>query len=687
MYNQIICILGKPIKTKLKNIMTQGSKVVIMSAFMVFVFVSVSKAQDILPVLSSEGEAYIYHNQIPSYNNGFNIYRIHEGEEERLNDEPVYPVQNGQEFQQKAGERYDDLAEDLEMDNPQEVLLRLRGNESMAMLSGSSFPEVGKALGMLYVDEQPITDESVTYRIEKIDQNAEPTGDVLEEEVVVEQVSVPEPEQAEVERVDTELTVDWYYPESTEEQDDNVIRFEVYMRPEGEENFQKVTDRSIIRQSGVTEFDYTFEPDELHSSVEIIVEAIDFTGTNTATASTDMVELVDERQPEPVLEVYSSATDEGDIELTWPVSTEPFVEGYHIDRVNQDTEERQRLTEELVDLTEPQFRDTTAEAGYNYYYYVFAVSETGIESEEGNAAIEYMSDLTPPPAPENIEATVTEDQTIEVDWDEGDQDDSFNTFVILRREIGEEDRAYSQVNEGRVTSGPIIDEGIADVSFTEGMYYEYGVVAADQDGQRSDTVFTDLQMPNITPPDPPVSFNAENNDGHRVNLRWGASPSTDVDTYQKYKITPEADTTITSFSRSQRFTMDDEVEVGEEYQYFVTAVDSAGNESEPTPSVDILMRDMSPPAPARNLQAVEATDEDGVRLRWQSSTSNDVDGYIVQRSQISNGQFEDINDEPLEDVDWKDEEGEAGKWYRVYVIDESGNKSDPSSPRQATSGD
>lgn len=654
---------------------------------LVIVFATQGGAQDIHPVLSSESEAFIYHNHIPSYNEGFNVYRIYDGEEELLNEEPVYPVQNAQEFQQRAGEHYDQLEADLELDNPQEVFLRLRGNENLTMLSGFTFPEIGQALGILYIDEEPVINEPVIYRIEIVDQNGESTGEALEEEVVVEEITVPQPEQPDVERIGSEVTVQWHYPETTDQQDDNVIRFDVYMRAGGEDNYRRVTERPVTRQTGITDFSHTFDIDESIEQAEFVVEATDFTGTNSAVTEPESVVLVDARQPAPVLEVYSSVTDDEQIRLTWPVSTEPFVEGYHVERVNQESEERIRLTEEPIDLGDPQFTDSTVEPGYNYYYYVFAVTETGTESEEGNPAIEYISDYSPPPPPEDVVAEVTDDQTVEIQWEIGQEIDDLNTFVILRREIDGDDRAYSQVNHDRVTSGPIEDKGIAEEGFTEGMYYEYGVAAADHDGLRSDTVFTDLQIPHITPPEPPVSFNAENRDGHRVNLRWGASPSTDVVTYNKYKISTEADTTVSSFSRSQRFTVDEGVVVGKEYEYFVTAVDSAGNESEPTPSIDILMRDMTPPAPARNLQAVEASDEDGVRLRWQSSTSDDVEGYVVQRSQISNGQFEDLNDEPIEDVDFKDNEGEAGKWYRVYAVDESGNKSDPSSPRQATSRD
>ncbi len=644
-------------------------------------------AQEILPVLASDGEVYIYHDFRLNIGHGFNVYRIINGDEVRLNEAPVYPVNNGVEFRNRIGDLYAGFEESLEVESPQEVFFKLRGDESMSLLLSYSYPEIASALGYLYTDTDPVFEEEITYRYEVVDRRGEPTGRSFEDEFIIspEPVEVPVAYDVSADRHGRNVTINWSFPPTTDSLEDHVIRFEVYMRPEGEDFFTRVTDKTVLRQMNQSRFTYTFSLDTEIQRAEFAVEAVDFTGTNTQASESVDVELSDQTRLSAVHEIYSTVRDNEVVEITWPVSVEPLLAGYHIDRIDQETGERTRLTDELIEAAEPVFRDDMVQEGHTYYYYVIAVSESGVESEDGNPAIQYIETRTPPPSPADLQAHFNEAESIiELSWDEGGQNEQFNTFVILRRQQTDAGwRAFSQVNSGRVTESELTDPGIAGEGFTEGQFYEYGVAAASQSGLRSDTVFTVVQVPNLTPPEPPVGIDTNIDSGVRINVVWGASPSTDVTSYKVYKTDTERDTTVFEMPRNRRLFTDSEVIPGQEYKYFVTAVDSSGNESLPSRKADIMMRDVTPPAPVRNLQAVAT--EEGVHLRWESVT-DDIEGYIVKRSTLSNGVYEIISEELVESVDWVDLEGETGDWYRVYAVDVSGNQSRPGTPRQAVPG-
>ena len=635
-------------------------------------------------VLTPEDGLYIYQTEQPRLGSGFNVYRTVDGVEQLLTEEPFFPASNGVDFQAMAGSIYQQLADDIEARSAQELFLELRGNRSLSLFLSLIYPEIASALGHLYVDPDPVLGRPVTYRLERVSSRGIPTGEELVEQLVVdpEPIDIPLATRIEAERTGNRVRVSWQYPE-TSVAGSHVVRFDVFVRPAGASGYRKVTERSVVRQTGMTRFEFAFILDPGAQEADFVIQAVDHTGKNQRATEPVRLKLVDASVPSAVNEVYSSRRDRNIVRLTWPVSLEPFVAGYHVDRLDYETGERVRLTKELIDLMNPVFMDDTAEGGQSWYYYVIAVSQTGVESEDGNPAIVFIERQVPPNPPSNLIATIlTDEGVVRLDWTASEKDDLFNTYVILRR-IHSEQRnlPFSQVNLGRVTGSRYIDEGIAGIGLTEGVFYEYAVAAANVHGLRSDTVFAVMQMPDLTPPDPPATFRAEIDRGIRMNLSWGASPSPDVVTYNIYKVAAGKDTALVQMPRNRRFIVDENVVPGNHYRYFATAVDSAGNESLPSRVVDIMMRDFAPPPSVRNVQAVAV--EDGVQLRWEASSSNDVVGYLVLRSELSNGVYVMLTQEPVEDVNWVDTGGRTGKWYRVHAVDVSGNRSRPSAPRQA----
>jgi len=84
--------------------------------------------------------------------------------------------------------------------------------------------------------------------------------------------------------------------------------------------------------------------------------------------------------PANLVVVLVPATSESPaaIELSWSISPETDVAGYHVYRSEQEGPPGERLNPEL--LLVPAFRDTSVMEGHRYYYTVAAVDRAGNES-------------------------------------------------------------------------------------------------------------------------------------------------------------------------------------------------------------------------------------------------------------------------------------------------------------------
>ncbi|MFU8859497.1 MAG: fibronectin type III domain-containing protein [Cyclonatronaceae bacterium] len=653
-----------------------------------------AQSTTLLGALSPDGQAYIYHVEQPDMGTGYHLFRIADGEEQQLTNRPVYPAGNGQEFAFLTSDIYSELEASFNLNNAQAVFLRLRGDRELAFLMSLAYPQIAQALGRLHIDTEPVTGRRVTYRFVWVDVDGEPTGQVTEGTLSLQPHTIPAPTNLEAARSGQAMRLSWNYPQMTREMEDRVIRFSVQMKSALQESYQPVGE-SILRQSGTNRFEAIIPVDAGLSSADFVVEAIDVTGKGRTASVETTVVLSDVTAPSPVIEVYSLLSDDGQVTLSWAVSPEPFVRGYHIDRFDSEIGSQTRLTASLIGLPENTFTDTTTAEGKSYQYYITAVSEAGIESSRGNPAIVRIPAVTPPPAPFGLTATWQDGDRVTLSWQTPAQPDRFRTFLVLRRAVARGTaRAYAQVNSDVLTGTSITDSGITESGFIEGMYYEYAVAAVDNNGLQSDTAFTVLQIPDLTPPEPPASVTAEVAQGSRVQLSWSASASGDVVGYSVYRTDlPPGPETVTGsgngiasrlvaeLPRNRLFWIDTDVETGGSYEYTVSAVDSAGNEGKPVEPAPAHVRSVTPPPAVRNIQAGVA--DGGVTVRWEAVPADNVSRYLIVRSELANGRYADAGEVSAETTEWIDDSGRAGHWYQVYAEDADGNRSRAGRPAQA----
>jgi fibronectin type 3 domain-containing protein len=635
-----------------------------------------------LEAVVNEDEVYLYQMRNLRVDFGYNVYRLDPGADDfiKLNDEPVRGILYPDQLRSALGNNYRRVQQLLETEDENEIYFELRGNSPTARLYTLIFPELAQAVNRLYIDRTAPVGEEVTYRIEVVNQRDQPTGDVIEHTVVLQETEIAVPEITEITNRGNNVTVSWNYPRGGDR--DYVIQFELLIVEDEEEGrFRRVHRDLLIRDQSRTSYSYTFQVDDLNELLNFNIVAVDVAGRRSV-MSEAAPHLVAENIPPARISNVRTARVDDSIQIQWPMSTELDVAGYHLYRSMRADEGFERINPELIPFTDPIFMDDSIEPGNQYFYRVTAVDENGNESEKSVVVNRQVADFRPPPSPQNLSAEYTHDEgRIDLNWESEPLPGDFRTFILLRREYTEQNpnRSWARVNRENIRESSFTDFGTGGSGFIEGLTFQYGVVAVDTTSNVSDTSFVFVQIPNLTPPEPPRSVTAQSRNGVRVNISWDASISTDVTAYHLYKRTEGGEYSLLSeMHRRDRLYRDEEIEIGREYMYAVAAVDSSGNISDRMEASPVFVRSSAPPRRVRNVRAV-ALDE-GVQVRWEPVVSDALEGYRLYVSDRSTGSFVLLTEEIYTDTAWNGSLPDGHNWVRVTAVDQSGNESRPSDP-------
>lgn len=635
-------------------------------------------------IIPQEEAVYVYHTRLLPVGHGFNVYRQDGRGAEfiLLNDEPIRGIRRTDELQPMLGERYDQVLRYFDEQTASGLHMAIRSKPIERDIASILYPEFAKVLGRLFIDETAPAFTEVAYRIEFVDGTGQPTGVELTGSVFTEPVEPVAPEITNVENRGRWVTMHWNYPQTPRGETDFVIQFYLFRMDERTGEPQLLTDDVIIRNNAQREHFISFRSQVINTTEKYFMTAVTFTGLQSERSQVYEFELIDNIPPAPVTGLNARVSEEQWVSLTWDISREADLAGYHVYRSTDMAEDFTRISEILVNITEPIYSDTTVTGGLTYFYYVRAVDRAGNESEIGDMVMAQVLDLIPPPRPENFSATFNTDLlSVDLTWDMPEFTENFESFIIMRRR--EDERrpgAYTRVNMQHLTDVIYNDPGEAETGFPEGALYRYLLFSSSKAKNYSDTVSALVEIPLLTPPRPPSSITAINDNGHRINISWNASPSASTENYILYrKKSGEAEfSKLKQVPVNNRFVRDEQLETATEYVYAVAALDRAANESDLSEPDTVFFRNFTPPRSVRNIQAVER--DAGVELRWERVAADDLAGYIVYRANSPTGRYQPAHQGVLTETGFFDQQGTANMWYRVRAVDTSGNESRPGSP-------
>ena len=559
------------------------------------------------------------------YPEGINIYRTDAstGQRLKLNDRPVrksdhaIPAHAYQSDTTLA--EYKDVIDALE---PQDF-----GGIISALFLVKALQSTPFALyaGMMFEDDRATPGATYTYEVFRLTNGREVLIEQSNPITVARFQPDKAPDSVEVEADDGKVFMRWKPEEK---------RFwgvNVYRQTEGEETFVRINSEPVMislnqNEKGEEVYPDIFVTDEgLRNGTTYTyrIAGIDFFARETQHSEPIAVTPRDKTPPLPPTN-FRAEFKSFDVELTWVSEFQsPDMKGYYIYRSRGRQGEQLRITPDLLSKERRAYTDHVREAG-TYHYFVASVDSSGNEARSFRAVVEVL-DVFPPEPPKNFMVTADTGRMI-LTW-VNPTDPDFAGVRIYRTTNSDRRLAYTLMNLQLIRDTIFID------TLPKNARSDFFYRIASVDSALNMSTFTEAavgRMPDITPPSPPFLKHIEQ-EGEAIVLHWDVSPESDVETYIVYRF--ETRDSAETYMRLNRqniapatilFT-DRFLRHRTEYAYQLVAVDSSGNQSEPSTQKRLVF--LSERTEQYTFQMDINTRRNGrrVRLNWTLDTGTDTD--------------------------------------------------------------
>lgn len=230
---------------------------------------------------------------------------------------------------------------------------------------------------------------------------------------------------------------------------------------------------------------------------------------------------------------------------------------------------------------------------------------------------------------------------------------------------------------------PHTGETYSDLAAPDGRH-SYHLEAVNTMGLISDPSETlDLDVGDVTPPDPPVLTAIAN--GGAIALNWTTPDATDLAGYRVYKLVDQNWQALAQDPITATDYTDSDLPNGS-YTYRVTALDLVGNESAPSNEASAAVNEALLPQP-QNVDTVSQPQGGAIEICWDAVPG--ADGYRLYRAANSGGPYELVTDQLITDTCYLDTGLEDGVtyFYIVRAVDALGNESPDSAEGTAVPAD
>lgn len=211
----------------------------------------------------------------------------------------------------------------------------------------------------------------------------------------------------------------------------------------------------------------------------------------------------------------------------------------------------------LVGTTkQTEFIDNGLNTHTQYEYYIVALGTNGVRSENSNTIMAATDvDAYAPTTPTGLQAVIRADGTVYLTWIASSDNVSVDGYNLYRNGEFIGNTAGTAYNDKNAEPG----------------YHEYYVEAFDNEGNNS--LFSSSVYADNMPPQKPVLHISEITP-MRITFKWDSEDNVEIDHFEIYK-----NGEFFKNTKSSEYT-DTVVTAGDEYSYYVVAIDTSGNVSE-----------------------------------------------------------------------------------------------------------
>ncbi len=642
-------------------------------------------------LLSYESEVHIVLENPPAGTAGFKPYRKGPDDEKfrPLTVQPVTQVSDPHTAYELMGADADWIARKFGTSDPVRLWRKIQVNRGMARAFSLVSPGLRMALGMTLIDRSVTPGEKYSYRLVFIDER-EKELDTISRNVVVEaDAQVSPPEKVQVKASQGKCNIEWNYRKYRGRSSDLVVGFHVY-RKKGAGQAQRINTAPILRIEGYLR--YFDSEGEIGNTYQYGVQAVDMGGRVSEVVYADPITLEDTRAP--LVPMGLKAIDQEDgVLLLWNLSPDADVTHYNVYRSDALEGEYTQLNQKPVPLDRPEYTDKEMQRGKAWFYKVSAVDAAGNESARCGAATIIPVDTEPPAEISGLEGKVDADaRAVMLSWKPSEEKDLAGYMVYRRK---------SKKGLFRLTHKPLEpdknpeyeDEGFKAKGLRPGAVYSYEVAAIDISGNEGLRTKIEVSIPDLEPPRKVFSFSARPTRAGAVQLRWQPSLSRDLQLHRIYRVKArqKEPSLIAELKADITRYLDEEVERGVPYEYYIVEVDTAENTSGPSKRERIVPVDITPPGPPESI--VVRLQESKLLITWDapkdpdlngdvtSEAASDVAGYRVYRAPYPKAKQELLTEELLLERRFFDSQVMEGAVYAITAVDTSGNEGEPAQSR------
>jgi fibronectin type 3 domain-containing protein len=334
---------------------------------------------------------------------------------------------------------------------------------------------------------------------------------------------------------------------------------------------------------------------------------------------------------------------------------------------------------ELAALMGIYYVDETAVAGTSYEY---CLTKDGKKPQAALSNVSITAAAYVQPAAPAGFAAKANDKQVELKWG---ADKKYSQYRIYRSLVAKgkpQDTLTIMLSDDqqKLAAKNEFFYSDKDSLIQNGKTYYYKICGVDFFGNETKLSTEITATPeDMTPPNAVYGFKTQLKD-KTVKLSWWKSKDADCAGYNLYKSQNEKSGFVklnaTLIAKTDTVYSDKRVKEGEQYFYYLEAVDKKGNGAK-TETVSYVIPDMTPPAVPKNLSA--RTDTGKIYLKWDKNTEADLAGYYVFRALDKEPtNFQLLNPKPIAKNSFMDTlPKEANNYflYRICAADKNYNRS------------
>ena len=336
---------------------------------------------------------------------------------------------------------------------------------------------------------------------------------------------------------------------------------------------------------------------------------------------------------------------------------------------------------DMADVLGLYFIDKTVANGKSYDYRLTAAGSSA-ESFLATANIT-ATDYTQPDGPDALKTGAKEKQ-VELKWKWSPKAIAYNIYrystgakpdTLLQLIMNDDEIALAKADKFFFTDN--------DKNLKQGITYKYRVAATDAFGHETKlSAEATASLIDLTPPKTVQSFRVNMNPADKTAvLKFKPSTSDDCIGYNVYR-SKKKDSDFQKLNsallgKNDSSFIDKSVAEGQEYFYYVDALDKSNNVARSLPA-SIVIADLTPPAVPTGFKAVSDTGK--IYLSWNKNTESDLIGYLIFRALKTDlKNFNMLTAKPISANRFTDTlEKQAGNFfvYKICAVDNSWNRSE-----------